>query len=124
MTKLHDLHREQGQSPWIDNLTRQAITTGGLARMRDDGARDVGQSERSHEVHSAHDAGDRRHERPRRSVDGWNTASRVTVAAPSCSYLSFRELSTRALGNPASARAGDAVRRQAIGECFDAPERA
>ncbi|MBV9664707.1 MAG: transaldolase [Actinobacteria bacterium] len=41
MTKLHDLHEQQQQSPWIDNLTRQAITGGGLAKLRDDGIRGV-----------------------------------------------------------------------------------
>jgi len=41
MTKLHDLYDQQGQSPWIDNLTRQSITGGGLAKLRDDGIRGV-----------------------------------------------------------------------------------
>ena len=41
MTKLHDLYNQQGQSPWIDNLTRQSITGGGLAKLRDDGIRGV-----------------------------------------------------------------------------------
>ena len=41
MTKLQELFQREGQSPWIDNLTRQAITTGALAKMRDDGIRGV-----------------------------------------------------------------------------------
>jgi len=41
MTKLQQLFREQGQSPWIDNLTRGAITGGGLQRLVDDGIRGV-----------------------------------------------------------------------------------
>jgi transaldolase len=40
MTKLHDLH-EVGQSPWIDNLTRQSVRYGGLERLVDDGIRGV-----------------------------------------------------------------------------------
>ncbi|MGH9076172.1 MAG: transaldolase [Acidimicrobiales bacterium] len=40
MTRLHDLHR-QGQSPWIDNLTRAAVTGGGLAALVEAGVRGV-----------------------------------------------------------------------------------
>jgi transaldolase len=41
VTKLQQLHRDQGQSPWIDNLTRPSITGGGLERLRDSGIRGV-----------------------------------------------------------------------------------
>lgn len=37
--RLHRLFTEQGQSPWIDNLKRSLITTGGLNRLIDDGVR-------------------------------------------------------------------------------------
>lgn len=37
--RLHRLFAEQGQSPWIDNLKRSLITTGGLDRLIDDGVR-------------------------------------------------------------------------------------
>ena len=41
MTRLHELYAEQGQSPWIDNLTRPGIKSGHLARLVDDGVRGV-----------------------------------------------------------------------------------
>jgi len=41
MTRLHLLYTEGGQSPWIDNLSRDAIRTGRLANMLDDGIRGV-----------------------------------------------------------------------------------
>lgn len=41
MTKLHDLYREQGQSPWIDNITRSGIRGGELQRLVDIGIRGV-----------------------------------------------------------------------------------
>jgi len=41
VTKLHELYEQQGQSPWIDNLTRTAITGGGLAKLSDEGIRGV-----------------------------------------------------------------------------------
>jgi transaldolase len=41
MTRLHDLYDDQGQSPWIDNLSRPAILTGGLQKLVDDGIRGV-----------------------------------------------------------------------------------
>ena len=41
MTKLHDLHREQGQSPWIDNITRKGIENGELAALVEQGIRGV-----------------------------------------------------------------------------------
>lgn len=41
MTRLHDLYNECGQSPWIDNLSRDAIRNGRLANMADDGIRGV-----------------------------------------------------------------------------------
>ena len=41
MTKLHDLYREQGQSPWIDNLRRSYLTQGRLQELVDQGIRGV-----------------------------------------------------------------------------------
>jgi transaldolase len=41
MTKLHDLYDQRGQSPWIDNITRDAITSGHLARLVEKGIRGV-----------------------------------------------------------------------------------
>ncbi|HEY3810316.1 MAG TPA: transaldolase [Acidimicrobiales bacterium] len=41
MTRLHDLYASQGQSPWIDNVTRLAIQGGGLQQLVDDGIRGV-----------------------------------------------------------------------------------
>ena len=41
MTKLHRLHDEQGQSPWLDNLTRDHLRSGHLARLVDRGVRGV-----------------------------------------------------------------------------------
>ena len=41
MTKLHDLHDQGGQSPWIDNLNRPSIQGGGLQKLVDDGIRGV-----------------------------------------------------------------------------------
>jgi len=41
MTRLHDLYRDAGQSPWIDNLTRPAIRGGGLQELVDKGMRGV-----------------------------------------------------------------------------------
>ena len=41
MTKLHRLHTEYGQSPWLDNLTRGYLRDGTLARMVGDGIRGV-----------------------------------------------------------------------------------
>jgi transaldolase len=40
-TKLHDLYRDQGQSPWIDNITRPGIRGGDLQGLVDDGIRGV-----------------------------------------------------------------------------------
>jgi transaldolase len=40
-TRLHQLYEEQGQSPWIDNLTRNGLRDGSLARLVDDGIRGV-----------------------------------------------------------------------------------
>jgi transaldolase len=39
--RLHQLHREQGQSPWLDNLRRGWVTDGELARWRDRGVRGI-----------------------------------------------------------------------------------
>ena len=41
MTKLHRLHTEYGQSPWLDNLTRGYLRDGTLDRMVGDGIRGV-----------------------------------------------------------------------------------
>lgn len=41
MTRLQRLHDEQGQSPWLDNLTRTYLRDGTLARMVRDGIRGV-----------------------------------------------------------------------------------
>ncbi len=38
-TRLHALHDEYGQSPWLDNLRRGYVTSGELARLRDRGVR-------------------------------------------------------------------------------------
>jgi transaldolase len=39
MGRLHDLHSEQGQSPWLDNLRRGWMTTGELQAWIDRGVR-------------------------------------------------------------------------------------
>ena len=41
MTKLHHLFDEQGQSPWLDNLTRNYLRDGSLARFVAEGIRGV-----------------------------------------------------------------------------------
>jgi transaldolase len=41
MTKLHRLHRERGQSPWLDNINRRYLRDGTLARLVGDGIRGV-----------------------------------------------------------------------------------
>ncbi|MEO6126091.1 MAG: transaldolase [Ilumatobacteraceae bacterium] len=41
MTRLQRLHDEQGQSPWLDNLTRGYLRDGTLARIVDEGIRGV-----------------------------------------------------------------------------------
>ena len=41
MTKLQQLYAEHGQSPWLDNLTRGHLRSGGLRRLIDDGIRGV-----------------------------------------------------------------------------------
>ena len=41
MTRLHELHDTQGQSPWIDNVNRPSILEGGLQKLVDDGIRGV-----------------------------------------------------------------------------------
>ena len=41
MTRLHQLYSETGQSPWLDNLSRDAIRGGRLANMVDEGIRGV-----------------------------------------------------------------------------------
>jgi transaldolase len=41
VTRLHDLFKVQGQSPWIDNLNRPSIRQGGLQRLVDSGVRGV-----------------------------------------------------------------------------------
>lgn len=41
MSRLHDLYREQDQSPWLDDLKRSYLNDGTLAAMVDDGIRGV-----------------------------------------------------------------------------------
>ncbi len=41
MTKLRELHEKQGQSPWVDNLTRATTRSGKLAEFVRDGIRGV-----------------------------------------------------------------------------------
>jgi transaldolase len=41
VTKLHRLYDEQGQSPWLDNLTRPYLRDGTLERLVDSGVRGV-----------------------------------------------------------------------------------
>ncbi|MBA3432271.1 MAG: transaldolase [Actinobacteria bacterium] len=41
MTKLHELFKQQGQSPWLDNLKRGFLTTGELAQLVEQGVRGV-----------------------------------------------------------------------------------
>src|SRR6266508_3457710 len=41
MTKLQRLYDEQGQSPWLDNLTRLYLRDGALGRLVADGIRGV-----------------------------------------------------------------------------------
>lgn len=41
MTKLQRLHEEQGQSPWLDNLTRDHLRSGQLATLVARGVRGV-----------------------------------------------------------------------------------
>src|SRR5215218_6963007 len=41
MTKLHRLHAEHGQSPWLDNINRRYLRDGTLARLVADGIRRV-----------------------------------------------------------------------------------
>jgi transaldolase len=41
MTRLHELFDDQGQSPWIDNLTRTGLRSGHLQQLVDSGIRGV-----------------------------------------------------------------------------------
>jgi hypothetical protein len=41
MTKLHELFSTQGQSPWIDNLTRPMVSSGRLGELVQQGVRGV-----------------------------------------------------------------------------------
>jgi len=41
MGTLHDLHREQGQSPWLDNLKREWLQSGEIQRWVDRGVRGI-----------------------------------------------------------------------------------
>ncbi len=40
-TRLHELYDEQGQSPWIDNLTRTGLRSGHLQKLVESGVRGV-----------------------------------------------------------------------------------
>lgn len=41
MTRLHDLCEQQGQSPWIDNITRDSLRDGTMDSLLDEGIRGV-----------------------------------------------------------------------------------
>jgi len=41
MGRLHDLHDEQGQSPWLDNLRREWLRSGEIARRVERGVRGI-----------------------------------------------------------------------------------
>ncbi len=41
LTRLHELYDDQGQSPWIDNLTRIGLRSGHLQQLVDQGIRGV-----------------------------------------------------------------------------------
>ena len=41
MSRLHDLYERQGQSAWLDNLTRPSLTSGRLQEVVEDGIRGV-----------------------------------------------------------------------------------
>ncbi len=41
MTRLHDLYRTGGQSPWIDDLMRSYVDAGGLEHLVEEGIRGV-----------------------------------------------------------------------------------
>ncbi len=41
MTKLHELQTSEGQSPWLDNLSRPSIASGALSKLVADGIRGV-----------------------------------------------------------------------------------
>ncbi len=41
MAKLHDLHRQQGQSPWLDNLRREWLRSGEVERWVERGVRGI-----------------------------------------------------------------------------------
>jgi transaldolase len=41
MTRLHDLYEQQGQSPWLDNLRRDFLTGGKLAKLLEEGIRGI-----------------------------------------------------------------------------------
>jgi transaldolase len=41
MTRLHDLYEQQGQSPWLDNLRRDFLTGGTLAKLLEEGIRGI-----------------------------------------------------------------------------------
>ena len=41
MNRLQRLYVEQGQSPWLDNISRRYVRDGDLARMAGDGIRGV-----------------------------------------------------------------------------------
>jgi transaldolase len=41
MTRLHDLYEQQGESPWLDNLRRDFLTGGKLAKLLEEGIRGI-----------------------------------------------------------------------------------
>src|ERR1044071_271436 len=41
MTNLHRLHRPYGQSPWLDNLSRELLTSGQLHTYINQGVRGI-----------------------------------------------------------------------------------
>ena len=41
MGRLHDLHQQQGQSPWLDNLRRGYLRSGELQAYVDRGIRGI-----------------------------------------------------------------------------------
>jgi len=59
MTKLQRLYAEHGQSPWLDNLTREYLRDGALARLVADGIRGVTEDPGDRAGHPRHRGNDR-----------------------------------------------------------------